>query len=107
MSSRCGREDSTINKTINGKEIDFCHIGICAHSNQIIHCIFQCSNTSISRKVDNHNLGREGLVIIGDGRRSKQGPITRAMTRHIRDQEELETQVHIKMLTTLSLYDNL
>jgi len=42
-----------------------------------------------------------------DGRRPKQGLITRVMARHIEAREESKVLVHIKMLTTLSLCDKL
>jgi len=41
-----------------------------------------------------------------DGRRPKQGPITRSMARHIKAQDESEAPMHIKMVTTLSLCEH-
>jgi len=41
-----------------------------------------------------------------DGRRPKQGPVTRAMIRHLKANEESEAPVQIKMLIILSFEDH-
>jgi len=41
-----------------------------------------------------------------DKRRPRQGPIARAMVRHIEDQEESKALVDVQIVTTLSLCDN-
>ena len=68
--------------------------------------------------ITKRNIGRQHVqsqmetgccfsFITGDGRRPRQGPVTRAMIKHLKVSEESKAPAQIKMMTILSFEDHL